>query len=292
MTAITFRKFAEMPEAVGQRAGLDADVSLPQPLAHQPQPLQAQIAVQAHAAMFQNRAVKRADGYADLAGEILAVDRISETGRDDLFGLPHDLHEPACMRRPERLGADPVGEGIIDSGQHRFPDPVRGAGHGQLVGRGGREVHHFQNESAQLLLGVHRHFEHQEILTGLGPAPVEHLRREHHRGEMQRSAFDGRIAAAAPPDRQKRHVGVDSVHPQRIPRRHRKPDGGATGLQPHIHHARKRGDEIDVAARQIQDRLAGRDVPCQRREPDVDGPDGLPEFVDIIESKHTQGRRG
>src|SRR6266567_1760452 len=65
LVAVASGKIAEVPEAERERDGLDAVGTGKQPLAHQPQAAQAQIAMQAHAAIAAHDVVQGADGQAE-----------------------------------------------------------------------------------------------------------------------------------------------------------------------------------------------------------------------------------
>src|SRR5207302_6571001 len=93
-------KLAEMMKALSARARSDRCATAPEKLrAGGPQPLQADVLMQAHTTHLGHRAAERPDRDAELTGEIGRIDRAGRIGCDVIVDL---LYEPggsrACVR--------------------------------------------------------------------------------------------------------------------------------------------------------------------------------------------------
>ena len=87
-----------MPKAEGERASLDAGGAGNKLAAHQPQASQAQISVQAHSRISKNGIVDGAHRYAELVGEVTAVDRVRDICREKLPDVLKNLQLTSRVR--------------------------------------------------------------------------------------------------------------------------------------------------------------------------------------------------
>lgn len=93
---VALREVAHVPEAVAERGGLHGQsVAAGHQLdANGPQPLEAQIAVQAHAVHCVRRDLERAHGHAERGGEVVTVEWLEAEQRDDLVEMRDQLAVP------------------------------------------------------------------------------------------------------------------------------------------------------------------------------------------------------
>ena len=87
-----------MPEAKGQRAGLDALRSGEEPLTYQPQPPQAQISMQADSPVPLNRVVHGPHRNTDLPGNIATVDGMPDIAGQQRLDIPENPELPVGIR--------------------------------------------------------------------------------------------------------------------------------------------------------------------------------------------------
>ncbi|GCC47951.1 hypothetical protein chiPu_0031852, partial [Chiloscyllium punctatum] len=130
--------------------------------------------------------------------------------------------------------------------------------------------------------------------TGVRPTAVKDLGREHHRGVPAGCLLDGRVERAAAAEHDHRAVALDAVEAHRHAVVHREADRGRTRRKLGIDDPRKRLRVVELASRQAQDDLLGRNLPRKWREIDIQISDRTPECVNIVktkDSRHQQRRR-
>src|SRR5690348_953624 len=120
LRAVAAREVTEMPEAVGQGDVLDGLRSTEETLPHQPQSAQAQIAMQAHAAITLHHVIHRAYRDADAVCEFVAVDATANLLGQRRLDVPEYLELPTGVgvTRPPRR--NDIGNRTVDGSEQGF----------------------------------------------------------------------------------------------------------------------------------------------------------------------------
>src|SRR6185437_12317669 len=178
LQAVACREIAEVPEAERQRDRLDAFGAGKQLPADEPKPPQPQVAVQAHAAVAQDRIVHRADRHSDLLRELLAVDRPSETALQDIPDFAKYLELPGRIGKRGPSRRYNLRKHTIDAGEQGLTDGRRRLAQAWLLAQLPPSRQQLGDKRAPPLPRRRTRLAHVEIGRHLRPATICYRRRE------------------------------------------------------------------------------------------------------------------
>lgn len=251
-------KFTEMMEALGTGARRDGGAATPkEAAAGRPQPLEANVLVQAHATHLADCAAERPDRDAELAGEIGGIDRRGRAGCDVVVDPLHELDRALAVDRGAQIRHRIDPKQIVEREQQTFLEMgghLAGFEQERLHGRGSQDV---EQGSPRVEQGGPVRDAGPQVVGVIEPAPVSQLGGEDDHGMMIGLRLDEMAFIVAAERNEEARIEIQALEVDLEVVGHRQDYHSARHPIGGVEDARKRPHHDDAACRQ-GDHGAGR----------------------------------